>query len=122
MKLSVTLSLILLAPAAAGAQGALVRSPARLGAAVAFPTESRSPANLAPPVTVDDSTRSSFTRNIIRGAIVGGVIGGVFGAIASEHQAVEPGFAHTPAALFVVTYGGLGVLLGLIAGTMLPGS
>lgn len=69
-----------------------------------------------------DSARSSFDRKVIRAAAVGGVIGGVIGAVASEHQAVGAGFTHTPAVLFVGTHGAMGVLLGLIAGTMLPGS
>ncbi|MDQ6717955.1 MAG: hypothetical protein M3Z17_06365 [Gemmatimonadota bacterium] len=121
MKSLVALSivLLLLAPAAAGAQQPLVRVPSPLGPAIRT-----APARHAVPPgeALRDSTRSSFNANIFRGAAVGGIIGGIIGAVASEHQAVGVGFTHTPAVLFVATYGGLGVLLGLIAGTMLPGS
>lgn len=120
MKLRVMLSLLLipLAPQAGLAQQPLVRMPPRLGAHTKFESPTR-PAPTHTPAA--DTARSAFKRNVIRGAAVGAVIGGVIGAFASEHQAVGVGFTHTPAVLFIATYGGLGALLGLIAGTLLPG-
>ena len=119
MKLRVMLSLLLIsiAPATGAAQQSLVRMPPPLGAGI-HPARRDG----ATPATTADSTRARFNTNIWRGAVAGAVVGGIIGVFASEHQATGPGFTHTPAVLFVATYGGLGVLLGLIAGTVLPGS
>ena len=121
MQLRVTLSLLLIcaAPATGVAQQPLVRTPPPVGVAV---SQRSSEVTATARSAANDSAQSSFDRNVIRAAALGGAIGGLIGAVASEHQAVGVGFTHTPAVLFVVTYGGLGVLLGLIAGTMLPGS
>lgn len=122
MNLRVALLFSLLVPVAAGAQKSLAHMPQRLGATISGSPESRSHTAIRPGAAGNDSIPSSLNTNLIRGAAVGGVIGGIIGALASEHQAVAAGFTHTPAVLFVATYGGLGVLLGIIAGTLLPGS
>lgn len=70
----------------------------------------------------NDTTSSRLEGNIFRAAAAGAIVGGVIGAVSSRHQPAEAGFTHTPAVLFVITYGGLGALLGIIAGTFLPGS
>lgn len=119
MKLRVMLSLLAipLAPAAGAAQQPLVRTPLPIGAELRREEHRRTAS-----ATLADSTRTRFNNNLFRGAGAGLVAGGAIGVFASEHQTAGPGFTHTPAVLFVAAYGGLGVLLGLIAGTMLPGS
>lgn len=122
MRLGVTLLLSLLAPIAAGAQKSVALTPDPIGVPINASAGLGGHAGTWKRTAGNDSLASAFDRNLTRGAAAGGVIGGIIGAFASEHQAVAAGFTHTPAVLFVLTYGGLGALLGIIAGTLLPGS
>lgn len=134
MRLLAAVSVILLFPASLAAQELKVAAPPRLdsGRVQTFsifpvhhgdyllPTPDR--AMRGQSRIVNDSSGANLTANVERGALLGAVIGGVLGVFASEHQPVAHGFTHTPAVLFIITYGGLGALLGVIAGTLLPGS